>query len=185
MIGAALTANSFSDMMSSNCIEMQCGTYTCGCEVVEFGFCLVIFDLISLENQIMNWLSCLAGMVTAVAAIFHIFFGSKEFKYFEPSKDDAPARQSWTQSLAGWQWVSFDLVFATIGFLVIGTTDLVKNETQMLVIASLYFAGTGIGWLMTVTVAGKSVKNRYVVLGQWALCWVVSVTAWFAARIAS
>jgi hypothetical protein len=128
----------------------------------------------------MNWLSCLAGLITAVAAIVHGFIGTKEFTQFKPTDGNASARQSWTQSLAGWHWVSCDLVFATVGFIVIGCTDWIDNESQLLRIAALYFMGTGFGWLMTVAAVGKPVKNRFVVLGQWLICWIVAVVTWFA-----
>lgn len=132
----------------------------------------------------MNWLSCLAGIITGGATIAHGVIGTKEFWHFKPPANSQPARQSWTQSLAGWHWVSWDLAFATIGFFVIGVTNLVENESQLLAIAALYFVGTGFGWLMTITFAGKPVKNRFLVLGQWVLCWIVAIVAWLASDAA-
>jgi hypothetical protein len=128
----------------------------------------------------MNWLSCLAGLITGGATIVHGVIGTKEFWLFKPPADSASATQSWTQSLAGWQWVSWDLAFATLGFFVIGLTDWIENEPQLLAIAAMYFVGTGLGWLMTIAFTGKPVKNRFLVLGQWILCWVVAIVAWLA-----
>ncbi len=132
----------------------------------------------------MNWLSCLAGLLTAVATVVHAIVGALEFRHFKPAEDNTTAQQSWTQSLAGWHWVSFDLAFATIGFLMIGFADWIEDESQLLKIAALYFAGTGFGWLVTITVGGKPVKNRFVVLGQWIFCWIIATVAWFAAGLA-
>ena len=128
----------------------------------------------------MNWLSCLAGILTAIAAIAHGLIGSREFMRFAPLTDDAAARQSWTQSLAGWQWVSCDLVFATLAFLMIGVTDWADNESQLLKIGAIYFAGTGLAWWATVAKAGRQVENRYLVLGQWIFCWVIAALSWLA-----
>ncbi len=133
----------------------------------------------------MNWLSCAAGILTGIATIVHGIVGASEFNRFKPPAGDRAAQQSWTQSLAGWHWVSCDLAFATIGFLTIGLTEWIDNERQLLVLAAIYFAGTGIGWLLTIKFGGTPTKNRYLVLGQWIFCWIIATVAWLASTVAA
>ena len=128
----------------------------------------------------MNWLSCLAGLLTAVATVVHGTVGAKEFNRFKPPPGELTAHQSWTQSLAGWHWVSFDLAFTTLGFITFGLTDWINHESQLLKITAIYFIGTGAAWLMTIHFGEKEIKNRHVVLGQWMFCWIVAVVAWLA-----
>ena len=128
----------------------------------------------------MNWASCFAGVLTALAASAHVTLGTREFARFAPTEENLLARQSWTQALAGWQWVSCDLILATLAFFAIGCSSSTENESIMLRIAAMYFAVTGLAWLMTIAIAGTPVKNRFIVLGQWLFCWLVSVVSWFA-----
>jgi hypothetical protein len=65
-------------------------------------------------------------------------------------------------------------------FFVVGCTSLIGSESIMLRMAAMYFAMTGLAWLMTIAIAGKPVRNRFIVFGQWLFCWLLSAISWFA-----
>lgn len=122
----------------------------------------------------MNWLSLISGILVAIAAGVHAVLGTREFRRLQPAADEMLARQSWVQSLAGWQWVSMDLFVASALLLLVGLTDLVEDESLVLAGCSIYFAIAGTVWLLTVWSAGRGIRNRFLVLGQWMFCWFVS-----------
>jgi len=74
---------------------------------------------------------------------------------------------------SGWLWISFDLLFATIGPGLKNFTDFFKNEKMPLQILAAYFLGYGIVWLIGIATSKKFPKN-YLKLGQWILLWVIS-----------
>ncbi len=73
----------------------------------------------------------------------------------------------------GWHWVSFDLLFATIGLGLINFTEYFSNEQLLLQILSAYFLGYAIFWLLTITISKQFPKN-YLKLGQWGLLLIIS-----------
>jgi MFS superfamily sulfate permease-like transporter len=118
----------------------------------------------------------IANILTFLAFIIHTFMGDKELKEIEPG-DDAEGsylkRQVWTMTRNGWHWISFDLLFATIGLGLIYFTDLLESEILLLRILSIYFFGYGVVWLIG-TAISKKFPNNYLKLGQWILLWLIS-----------
>ena len=129
----------------------------------------------------MNLLAALAGGLTLLAFGAHAFVGANEFRYFAPTVSSGPPRTKWLQALAGWHWVSVDLLAATVLFFVVAFTDLVPHEPTALLLLAGYFVLVGVTWLVTRVVSGRGVKRRYLVLGQWLFCFVVAGLAVAAA----
>jgi len=111
----------------------------------------------------------------------HTFVGDKELKVNEPTNEtneNFQKREIWTMARCGWHWVSFDLLFATIGLGVINFTDFFENEKTLLQILTLYFLGYAIVWALTITISKQFSKN-YLKLGQWILLFLISVLIYF------
>ena len=127
----------------------------------------------------MNLLALVAGVLTLTAFGAHAVVGASEFRQFAP--EAGPARTAWVQALSGWHWVSATLLAAALLLLVIGCTDVVPQESAVLLVLSAYFGLSGAAWLATVAVSGTGVERRYLVLGQWLFCFLIAGLAFFAA----
>ena len=124
----------------------------------------------------MNTLILLANILTLLAFFVHTFMGDKELKLIEPKNDQDEKnekREKWTMARCGWHWISFDLLFATIGLGLINFTDFFENENTLLQILSVYFLGYAIVWAFTIIISKQFPKN-YLKLGQWILLLVIS-----------
>ncbi|ADQ78875.1 hypothetical protein Palpr_0719 [Paludibacter propionicigenes WB4] len=124
----------------------------------------------------MNVLILIANILTFLAFIIHTFIGDKELKINEPIDDlddSFQKREKWTMSRCGWHWVSFDLLFATIGLGLINFTSYFDNEKVLLQILSTYFLGYAIVWGLTIVISKQFPKN-YLKLGQWILLLIIS-----------
>lgn len=118
----------------------------------------------------------LANVLTLMAFLLHTFMGDRELKLIEP--DDASdsnflKREKWTMARSGWHWISFDLLFATIGLGIINFTDYLPSEKLLLQILAIYFLGYGLVWLVAIAIS-KSFPKNYLKLGQWILLWLIS-----------
>jgi len=118
----------------------------------------------------------IANILTLLAFLIHTFVGDKELKVNEPSTDTdnwITKQEKWTMARCGWHWVSFDLLFASIGLAIINFTDYFDNEKTLLQILSLYFLGYAMAWSSTILISKKFQKN-YLKLGQWMLLLSIS-----------
>ena len=121
----------------------------------------------------MNIPILLANILTLLAFFVHTFMGDRELKIIEPENDEKYLkREKWTMARSGWHWISFDLLFATIGLGLINFTDFLASEKLLLQILAIYFLGYGIVWLIGIAISKKFPKN-YLKLGQWILLWVI------------
>ena len=68
----------------------------------------------------------------------------------------------------GWHWVSFDLLFISIGLTLINFTDFISEQRLILQIMSVYLLGNGVFWFVTILISRKFPKN-FLKLGQWML----------------
>lgn len=132
----------------------------------------------------MNIAILAANILTLLSFGIHAFMGDKELKINEPtesSSDNFHKREKWTMARCGWHWVSFDLLFATIGLGLINFTDYFNNEKTLLKILSIYFLGYAIVWALTVAISNQFPKN-YLKLGQWILLLIISGLIYFGAN---
>jgi hypothetical protein len=102
--------------------------------------------------------------------------GDKELKINEPTEgtdENFQKREKWTMARCGWHWVSFDLLFASVGLGLINFTDYFDNEKTLLQILAIYFLGYSIVWALTIAISKQFPKN-YLKLGQWILLILIS-----------
>ncbi|GAB5520970.1 MAG: hypothetical protein RhofKO_32210 [Rhodothermales bacterium] len=128
----------------------------------------------------MNGFALAAGLLTLAAFGAHAWVGAREFRLFAPPPEAVQPRTAWVQGLAGWHWVSVDLLASAVLFLLMGLTAWLPNEGTLLLVLSGYFALTGLAWLSTLILAGGGVPNQYLKLGQWLFCFLVAGLAWLA-----
>jgi len=118
----------------------------------------------------------IANVLTVLAFVAHTFVGDKELKLIEPLEQedsDFNKQEKWTMARCGWHWISFDLLFASIGLALINFTDHLNCERQFLQIIACYFFGYGIVWIIGIAIS-KSFPKNYFKLGQWILLWCIS-----------
>jgi hypothetical protein len=124
----------------------------------------------------MNIPILLANTLTLLAFFIHTFMGDKELKIIHPSRDHdnfIQKQEKWTMARCGWHWISFDLLFATIGLGMINFTNYFPNEKTLLQIMTVYFLGYAVVWALTIAISKQLPKN-YLKLGQWLLLLSIS-----------
>lgn len=129
----------------------------------------------------MNIPILIANLLTLLAFVLHTFVGDTELKVNEPSEtveDNYQKREKWTMARCGWHWISFDLLFATIGLALLNFTDFFESKIVLLKILSFYFLGYAIVWLLTLAFSKQFPKN-YLKLGQWILLLLISGLIYF------
>ncbi|PWJ57306.1 hypothetical protein CLV98_10712 [Dyadobacter jejuensis] len=124
----------------------------------------------------MNIPNLIANILVLLAFIAHCVVGDKELKVNEPTggiDENFQKREKWTMARCGWHWVSFDLLFATIGLGLINFTDFFQSEKTLLQILTIYFLGYAIVWALTISISKQFPKN-YLKLGQWILLLLIA-----------
>ena len=125
----------------------------------------------------MNIPILVANILTLLAFFAHTFVGDGELKIIQPALDETDwvnKQEKWTMARCGWHWISFDLLFASVGLTLINFTDFFDNEKMLLQILTFYFGGYALIWIITVFIS-KSFSRNYLKLGQWFLLLVISV----------
>ena len=128
----------------------------------------------------MNIFILIANVLTLLAFLIHALMGDKELKLIRPHFEtvDYLKTEKWTMARCGWHWVSFDLLFASIGLALINFTNYFDNEKTLLQILTIYFLGYAIVWALTIAVSKQFPKN-YLKLGQWILLMTISGLIYF------
>jgi len=113
---------------------------------------------------------------------FHILTVTCYTKRPTPNDEKFQKREKWTMARCGWHWVSFDLLFATIGLGLINFTNYFDNEITQLQILTIYFLGYALVWALTIAISKQFPKN-YLKLGQWILLFFISGLIYFGTNI--
>lgn len=124
----------------------------------------------------MNIPLLIANILCLLAFFAHAFVGDKEIRMIAPPSDPENnyiRQEKWTMARCGWHWVSFDLLFASIGLAVINFSDLLEAEKTLLQVLSIYFLGYAVVWFITI-LSSKSFPKNYLKLGQWMLLLLLS-----------
>ncbi len=124
----------------------------------------------------MNIPILIANILTLLAFFVHTFMGDKELKIIQPdtgAENWSKKQENWTMARCGWHWISFDLLFASIGLGLINFTSFFRDEVILLQILTVYFFGYGIVWLITILISKQFPKN-FLKLGQWILLLAIS-----------
>ncbi|QKX05708.1 hypothetical protein HN014_12575 [Aquimarina sp. TRL1] len=116
-----------------------------------------------------------ANVLTLIAFILHTFIGDKEIRSIAPAyqDDDNTPTERWTMSRCGWHWISFDLLFATIGLALINFSEILPAEDILLQLGCIYFMGYAFVWFLIISISASFPKN-YLRLGQWILLALIS-----------
>ena len=117
-----------------------------------------------------------ANLLTLIAFVVHTFIGDKELQIIKPNLEEDEQYQKqekWTMARCGWHWISFDLLFATIGLCLINLTDILDHEGTLLQVLAIYFLGYAIAWFVVIVIS-KSFPQNYLKLGQWLLLLLIS-----------
>lgn len=130
----------------------------------------------------MNIALLIANILTLLAFVIHALIGDKELEVNEPLPKDIDEhfqkREKWTMARCGWHWVSFDLLFATVGLGLINFSNYFDDERTLLQILAVYFLGNAIVWTLTISIS-KPFPRNYLKLGQWFLLLVISGLIYF------
>ena len=124
----------------------------------------------------MNIPILISNILTFLAFVIHTFVGDRELKIIEPmdeTDENFQKRGTWTMARCGWHWISFDLLFATIGLLLVNVGYFRFVETIILELLAIYFLGYAVVWALTIAISKKFPKN-YLKLGQWILLLLIS-----------
>ncbi len=124
----------------------------------------------------MNTFLIIANVLLFVAFVIHTFVGDKELSVLAPEDQAENAldrREKWTMARCGWHWISFDLLFASIGLGLIIFTDVLPDEATLLSLLSIYLMGYGLVWLLVIMIS-KPFPARFLKLGQWILLVLIS-----------
>ena len=124
----------------------------------------------------MNIPILISNILTFLAFVIHTFVGDRELKIIEPmdeTDENFQKRGTWTMARCGWHWISFDLLFATIGLLLVNVGYFRLVETIILELLAIYFGGYAVVWALTIAISKKFPKN-YLKLGQWILLLLIS-----------
>jgi hypothetical protein len=128
------------------------------------------------KNRDMNKPILIANILTLLAFLIHTFMGDKALRLIEPKTDNDEKnlkRVAWTMARCGWHWISFDLLFASIGLGLINFTNFFDNKITLLQILSIYFLGYAIVWALIISIS-KQFPMNYLKLAQWILLLVIS-----------
>jgi hypothetical protein len=131
----------------------------------------------------MNIALLIASVLTGLAFIAHTFMGDKEIRILEPENNAAniTKQEKWTMVRCGWHMISFDLLFATLGLVLINFTDYFNNERTLLQVMAVYFMGYSIAWVITLCIS-KTFEKNFLKLGQWILLIAISALIYSGIR---
>ena len=133
----------------------------------------------------MNIPILIANILTLLAFFIHTFMGDKELKIIQPTADIynwTNKQEKWTMARCGWHWVSFDLLFASIGLALINFTGFFDNEKSLLQILTFYFLGLTFVWTITIFIS-KPFEKNFLKLGQWILLLIISGLIYYGQNI--
>lgn len=125
----------------------------------------------------MNVPVVVAGVLTLLAFPVHTFVGGSEFRWLAPKDDSPRAGTVRAQTIAGWHWVSVDLLLAGLLLLWIGLSRPLVEDMLLLGLSG-YFAVLGATWLGVAVWSARGRPARVLELGQWILCLVLAALAW-------
>lgn len=118
----------------------------------------------------------IATILTTLAFFAHTFGGDIELRMIQPESDITNGEQNqqiWTMARCGWHWISFDLLFASVGLILVNFTNFFENKRTVLQILSFYFLGYAIVWVLILLIS-RSFPDNFLKLGQWILLLTIS-----------
>lgn len=126
----------------------------------------------------------LATILTILAFFAHTIGGDIEVQMIQPEPSTATGegnQQIWTMVRCGWHWISFDLLFASVGLILVNFTNFFENKRTVLQILSFYFLGYAIVWILILLIS-QSFPGNLLKLGQWILLLTISGLIYYGNR---
>lgn len=122
-----------------------------------------------------------ATLLTVLAFFAHTFAGDMELQLIQPARESdswAEKQQIWTMARCGWHWISFDLLFASVGLVLVSFTRFFEHPKMVLKILAFYFAGYALVWIL-VLIISPSFSFNFLKLGQWILLLAISALIYY------
>ncbi|MBX2819166.1 MAG: hypothetical protein KTR29_05765 [Rhodothermaceae bacterium] len=137
----------------------------------------------------MNTPIAIAGGLTVLALLAHVFVGLKETYAVAPGKwaakkdikDFETVERNWIQALCAFQLVTIDLLIIPVLLFVIAFTELLEPRKTLTLILSGWFALWGVIWLIQLAVLQRPGKD-YALLPQWVFCLVCAGLLFWGAQ---
>ena len=99
----------------------------------------------------MNIIILIAGILSLLAFLAHVFVGDREYIQLMPSPESTEkTRDTWVQARSGWHWLSVDLLLSGLLLILIATGSFIQPASQILLLLCIYFFVTGIFVLWSV-----------------------------------
>ena len=127
----------------------------------------------------MNIPIAIAGALTTLAFLAHVFVGLKETYAIAPGKlvsrtvfkNFETVERNWIQALCAFQLVTVDLLILPALLFVIAFTELLEPRKTLTLILAGWFALWGMIWLIQLSVLQRPGKD-FALLPQWVFCLV-------------
>jgi len=137
----------------------------------------------------MNIPIAIAGALTTLALLAHVFVGLKETYAIAPGKlvnrtafkDFETVERNWIQALCAFQMVTVDLLIIPALLFVIAFTELIEPRKTLTLVLSGWFALWGLFWLVQLSVLQRP-KEDYALLPQWVFCLVCAGLLFWGAQ---
>jgi hypothetical protein len=126
----------------------------------------------------------LANILTIIAFLAHTFAGDIEIHLLQPAMgiENWPEKQkTWTMVRSGWHWISFDLLFASVGLFLVNFTSFFENKRSILQILAFYFFGYALVWILVLLIS-NTFPGNFLKLGQWILLLTISGLVYYGSR---
>lgn len=139
---------------------------------------------LTVEKRKINTPVLVASILTSMAFVIHTIGGDMELQLIQPSEgipDWNKEQQIWTMVRCGWHWISFDLLFASVGLILITFTNVIVHKKTVLNILWFYFFGYAIQWVI-VLIISKQFPDNYLKLCQWILLLSISGLIYWGSR---
>lgn len=126
----------------------------------------------------MNIPLVLAHILLVLAFMAHAYAGDRDLQQLRPQAEASSYFEKWLQARAGWHFVSWDLLLASIGLGLLTWTDYLEPRTLYLQLLVVYLMGAGVAWALTLLLSPK-LPGGWWRLGQWGLLWLIGGLVWW------
>ena len=121
----------------------------------------------------MNIPVLIVAFATLLALIAHIIGGTAETASIKPELSEPKKVRSWKQAMCAFQMLTIDLGVVVVFLFVIGLTDIISFERELILFLSALYFLWGVVWLIQLLWL-KSQAKTYLILPQWLFWFVCS-----------
>jgi len=136
----------------------------------------------------MNYQIAIAGGITALALLAHVFVGVRETLATAPEKIAEKARiqnfhtieRNWIQALCAFQLVTVDLFVLSALSFIVAFTDLIGPRKYVALGLAALYALWGTVWMFQLLVLRRPARD-FLLLGHWAVWFICAVLVFWGA----